>query len=814
MPSPVIIDFILRGMPAVMNAMRSVEQATVAADRAATRTSQAGAKTRVSHADKEAKEKVAILLKADRLQRAAQDNAIKDTARAAKAKLREISAASKQEQRIAESVAKNIASIRERSATMAGRLAAKQARDEIRSAEEAARNIHRIKERSATMAGQLAAKQARDEKRVADRTKHINETQDRRSKEHFARGVGGAVVTGAGAGARRVAGLTQQTAGIVGQLGGGFSIADAVQQQQALNKQAVTMSNAAFRGNKGEKRIDPKAVLEGAKVASAQTGLDPSDLITAAHSFGSKTGDYGQGMKLMQTFGDVAQASGASVEDVANTAGILRVQNAKLDDKGMKQLLLGTIRQGQEGSVEFGDLARVAGKITKSSASYAGSQADTQSKLLGLAQIGMRTGALTEQGTTVSNIAMDASKNQKALKQKLGPEAFNAKGQIAMAPDEFIASIMASAGGNLTTLQAGTKSGGFGFGSRSMKMFQALAPTYNEAEADALKQGKSQKEATAIAKDAVLKDIRKVSAGSMSEDTVKANVAMAKDAQKVDIAMRDLRLTVGEQLLPEFIKLVPTIKEMTPALVDLLKTGVPAFTDLIKTLAEFASKNKDIIHDLAAHPIGTIIAFEVTKSIGSAAIGEGIKAVLTKIIASASPGGGGAGAGGVGAGGSPGATTAIVAAGALQAVALKGNIEAMSAGQQGGAFRAGQLESDIAGGGEKGKAAEAEVAKAKQEYGGIKGLFKIYTAGVASAPESVYSGVTGEKNTSREALQKAFSARELVDNEGIQAALTKAVDAGAREGMKRAAAAQGSNGGDPGAGRPPAASQGIVTRTQ
>jgi hypothetical protein len=607
MPNPVIVDFILRGMPAVQNALRTVEQATANAERSATNRAGAAARTRQSLVEREAKAKVAAMMKVDRF--VAQTHARSE---------REAQRAARAEERIAE----------------------KKAQTEIRAAERSSRAVQRIKEREFRDLERMGARHQREEERRAalwvrreERKRFIQERDERRNRVSFAQTIGGAGAQGLANAGRRIGGLMSQTAGIVGQLGGGFSIADALDRRQRLNRQSVNLSNAAFTGEGA--RLDPAELTRRANAASAQVGVDPSELLAAAHAFGSKTGEYSQGLDLMKFFGEVSQGTGASLEDVANTAGILRVQNKALDTKGMRELILGTVRQGQKGSVEFSDLATQAAKITRSSSAFSGNQAASQSKLLGLAQIAMRTGTLSETGTTVSNISMDALKNISALRQKLGPETFTEKGQIARSPDEFVADVMAASGGNLEMLQRSAGKGGFGFGARSMKIFQALAPTYNEAEKQALERGEGPDKARAAGRAAVISDIRSVSAGAMSQEELGENVERIQQTQQFDNAMRELRIAIGEEVLPAFAGLVPVVREVTPSIVDIVKNGVPAIAELIKALGDFAAANKDTIRSLSKHPIGSIIAFELTKSIGQAAIGQGIKVALMKAFGDA-----------------------------------------------------------------------------------------------------------------------------------------------------------------------------------
>src|SRR5258708_32673997 len=76
MASPVVIDFLVRGMPDVSRAMRTVEQSAAAAERATTRIAQQQANQRQRLVDQEAKAKVRALEAAEKASRRMQDKSL------------------------------------------------------------------------------------------------------------------------------------------------------------------------------------------------------------------------------------------------------------------------------------------------------------------------------------------------------------------------------------------------------------------------------------------------------------------------------------------------------------------------------------------------------------------------------------------------------------------------------------------------------------------------------------------------------------------------------------------------------------------
>ena len=199
-----------------------------------------------------------------------------------------------------------------------------------------------------------------------------------------------------------------------------------------------------------------------------------------------------------------------------------------------------------------------------------------------------------------------------------------------------------------------------------------------------------------------------------------AGTRMQADDAKLAVAQAEFERAISKDLVPELMKLIPVVKDMTPTFIELLKTGIPAFVELIKTIADFANAHKGILQSLAAHPIGAIMAFEVTKSIGGAALGPLVSSLIARAFAGSAGGGAGLG-GGAGAGGA----LPIVAAGAAAIALAKGTVTSALDGQTGGQMDVGIMRSNAKNGGAKGKAQnDAMVADANKRTGagGVMGL--------------------------------------------------------------------------------------------
>jgi|GEM_PF-2975309 len=735
MAAPVYIDFVARGMPDIQRAFRSVHDTIAAGERTTTRVVSQGRSAKEREYQRLARE-------ADRWAKQAQ----RDTERAEQAKVR----------------------ARERAARAASQTFSRETREaeraeqaKVRAAEKSAAAIARIRERSATMAGQYAERQAREEARAAQRWSRgaaRAEARQLRENERFGDRWGGRIMSATSNAVGMVRSGATRLAGTMMQLGGGYSLADSLSESANLERSAALLSNSAYLPGKNQ-RPDVAKIVAQARAASVATGLDANELVEGTRAYVAKSSDFAGGMGNMQFFGKLAKSSGTSFGDVAKTAGILRVQNKNLDESAMKQLLLDVVMQGKQGAVEFEDLARSAGKITRTSSSFAGNQTDNQRKLLGLAQIAIRTsGSVDESATVLSNLSADATKHADKVGAVIGKDFLNDRGQIAKGPEEFLADVMEKTGGNMAKIQS------MGFGARSMKMFQALAPTFEEAETQA---GRGTAAGRAAGRAAVLKDIGAVTTAKYDENTLEQDfgVVMKTSAEGFERAVRTLKAEVGDKLIPEFAKFIPIMQRLTPTL--------QRFLDGVVKVADWATE-----HPFAG--LAAAVTLSITSELAKAAIGDLIKRAISGSLGGA--GGGAAGAGGAAGGGVGAALGAGAAAGAATYLAVRPGVDAILSGQTDAQYQGGQLEAGIKQGGAAREEAIAQLKGMQDRYGGASGFARMYGAAAMTPVNAVYSAVTGEKNTSAEELRKAFAARDIIDQEGIKRAIADAVREGAREG--------------------------------
>lgn len=788
---PVIIEFLARGIPDVSRALRGVEAAAAAAERSQTRTSQREGQSRKKAVDEEVRMKIRAMQQADRWQRQAHERAVRETERAARQRTRAEERAEREMVRNAERAGAERIRIARQVDREFAQMQARRERENRRIVAEAAR----IEARE----GRLAARAANDNARARDR---------------FVGGITGAAGRGIAAGVGRVTGLAAQTAGMVGQLGGGFSIADSVQRSVGLKgkladiaSRDVDFSAEGVAAGK-DKRKSTASLEASVRAVSSEFGIEADKGADALDKFASKTGELQKGLDMLRGLGELSRAGAGDLDDLADAAGDIfnadKTQSAEQVLQKLRQFAI----QGQKGAVEMKDLASQMAKIGAAAGRFEGG-ADrnllTMGALAQMARGGGGASSAPEATTAVASLSNQFYKNARLDKMAaLGVDPKTAEGYNRPI-EEVIFELMLGA-------EKKSRAGGKGLHDFDKLMGTAFADAQARKATGGLE--KAFKAAGGGEKGiaAARAELAKYGAGGRdlkAEFASKASSRMQEDDAKLARIREDFDKAVSGRVLPALMKLIPEFERMVPTFVDLNAKAMPAIVNLIKTFADFAEKNKGIIESIAAHPIGAIMAMEVTKSIAAASLGD----VVKRLLASAFPGGGGGAVPpGGGAGGGPSPMLAPAAAALATYAIVKPAVDAGLAGQVSGQYKAGALESDMAQGGAARAKAMADYRKMQDEYGGVKGIAKIAGNALTMGNDVVYSAITGEKNTSAENIKKAMEAREIIDSEGIKRAIADAVREGAKQGAREGAggAPPPSNDGANGAGR----SQSFLERKQ
>jgi hypothetical protein len=626
--APVIIEFLARGHHDVNRALRTVEQSAAASERAQTRSSQRESQTRKRSADDEARTKIRTLLQADRLQRQAQEKAVRDVQRSAQ-----------QRARAEEQAEREMVRNAERSANERIRIAAKVDREFARMATRRERENNRI-------VAEVARIEAR-EGRVRDRASAV----DARSRDRFVSGVVGAAGRGFMTGVGRVAQMTTQTGMLVGQLGGGFNISDSVARNvknagaigdllnSAINPGSNITSNRVRRD-----RGEVEGVLDS---TSTRFGLEKSSAVEGLAGITGITGDLDTALKLLPQLAELSRATGSDLAKMSDAAGNVGLAFEGMTDSGKKaERIMGIMRgfagQGKAGNVEIKDQAVQAAKLIASAGKFEGDNAENIMKLGAIMQSARGGGGAWNAASAATAVTSFTGVFGKGARR----DAFAAEGikidgdgGKIRAPEEIIADAIAKTGGDVT---------------RMNKMFGSVTADRAVAKyVDVYRQGKEGLYVDASGKKlggraAILDTMSRMTKGvTMSKGDVKEAASQRMHEIDAQMAVQQERFdqAVREKVIPALLKLVPEFERLVPMIVDLNAKALPAFIELIKTVADFADKNKEIIQGIAEHPIGAIMAAEVTKSIASAALGETVK----RLLMSALGGVGGSAGGGAGA---------------------------------------------------------------------------------------------------------------------------------------------------------------------
>ncbi len=619
MPNPVVVDFIVRGMPDIHRALKTTEQAVAAAERSATRLAAQQTAQREKLMQREVRSKTMAAAQANTADRKAMLMIARERDRASAAKVRS-----------------------DRQATDAAiREAEREARAKIRFHRQAEREVEQITNRAKANAERAVNREAKAWVRAQTR----KQNEDRSSKQHFISSISGAAAQGVGRGITRVAGKAMETAQMVGQLGGGFGISDAVARSAQNSGDLEDLLNAAYNPTSpiksNTRRRESAEVLPQIQAVASQYGLERSGVQGGMRAFTGATGDIETGMKLLPQLGEMARATGTDFHVLMDAAGGVAHVLDDMTDSGEKaELVMKVLRagagQGKAGAFEMKDQAAVMAKMVSSAGKFSGDNTDNIIKLMALAQ-GARSGGGAWNASTASTaVTAFTATFSKGARLK----AFAANGvdvydkddkNRVRPPEEVIADAIHKSGGDPKKMNDM-------FGSvMGQRITNKFVPVYDAAE----KRNKGTGHAAVL-------DWMKVQTKDVSMSKGDLTDAARRRMGALDAQMakqrEDLDRAVETQIVPALLKLAPEFERLVPLIVDLNAKAIPVFVDLIKTVADFALTHKKWIDGIASHPIGAIIGFELGKSVANAGIGEILRIAIAKALAGGGvpvPGGGG-----------------------------------------------------------------------------------------------------------------------------------------------------------------------------
>ena len=506
------------------------------------------------------------------------------------------------------------------------RAAESAARDKVRAAQKADAEIRRLQAQSVREAERAEARMAAD----AAKWRRQRESEQRKSDAANKRVIGavaGTIGSGARAGLSRVAAATQGVASTVLGIGGGFSVADSVQRSSAIAGMSADIANSGWMPNTASTdanhaKRSSRSITGAARAVAVKTGTSTSEVLEGLQEFVGKSGDLDTGLKVMDQLAVLSRATGASFKDVSSAAGDLMSQLGDMPNKSeaVMTIMRGIAGQGKLGAVEMRNMASQMAKLASSAGQFGGNAVDNILKMGMLAQEARAGGGAAS--ATMAATAVTGFTN--TLKTPARIKEFKAQGidifdkdKMLNDPTKIIMQSLQKTGGDPEAMK---KLFANIMGERAVGSY---ANAYRHAEA------KQKGSGTGVVQGMF---DRQLSGATMS----KAEVAKAYSdrMQESDAQMASLRekfdQAVEEKLIPKFLELVPVLEKIIPVFIDLQAQALPTFVELIKTIASFVDQNKSLISDLAAHPVGTIIAAELSKSIAAAAL----PAVLSKALSS------------------------------------------------------------------------------------------------------------------------------------------------------------------------------------
>jgi len=394
-----------------------------------------------------------------------------------------------------------------------------------------------------------------------------------------------------------------------------------------MQKQAVDLSNAAYRGKKGEQRLDPGAIVKQARDVGGEFRLDPSKVIGGLAKFQEFSGDLTTGQAGLREWSMIAKASSTDLEEMIGTAGQISValgdafgSDTQAKVKGITDVIKTFGAQGQEGAIEYKNLVSQFPKLQAAAGKFEGDRGENLKKMGALVQIARQYGGAPSATSAATSIAglgniLSTPARVKAFKDE-GIDVFSKKkGSEGKVRDieEIMKESLAKTGMDPLRFKA------LFANVVGAKPAEGLASMYRDAGGGAAGQK-------------AVDDLMAKFGGAWTDEKIAGDLAAQKgtDASKIQDINNKLAAIGAElssQLLPKLIAAAPAILKFVEGMV-----GAAAW---------------------AADNPGRMIVLAITGSIAKAAIGNavasGVEKMLQATMAGAGSVGGMAGAGKAGA---------------------------------------------------------------------------------------------------------------------------------------------------------------------
>lgn len=458
-----------------------------------------------------------------------------------------------------------------------------------------------------------------DRLRVEDR--HVRRTEQAarqgnaaRSRSTRQRGVGRGALTGLGSMASGALAL----GGAALLYGGASVLSNGIRGELQVGKSAAMLAGLSRQaGGKGDLKTIQNSISSRALSVSTQTGMEREDVIGGMSSFFGVSGELDAAKSLSPLFADMAQLTGASMQDIGKMAGMAYMQAmaSQMTPKQAEEATEGILRafsgQAAAGSINMEDYARSAPMILSTAGRFGGDYGKMAATVSAIGQTSPLGGATSaaEAATSLARFSDTLVEygGKGGTFEKAGIQVFE-KGPNGTStirdPMQLIREILLQTkGGDDRELAK------FGFNVRGKRAISGFNRIYRQAEADKKGSGMA-------AVDAHMNRFARANVDPKMQKEILANYRDTP-AMKFEMAFNDFKNVIGQQFLPALTKLAPQMSKL-----------VTAMEPVIAALARFTES-------LVDNPWGTIIkAIEVAivASIAKAAIGGAVQGAVLALL--------------------------------------------------------------------------------------------------------------------------------------------------------------------------------------
>lgn len=431
----------------------------------------------------------------------------------------------------------------------------------------------------------------REEEREILRTAARAERVEEQSNRRIARGrreLVGRVTNEVGSLARK--GVDLARTALTG-MGLDLDLGSLVGKNVSLSAAATKITNSGFAAQgKQATAADVKATETAIKSSANATSTDYGAMAQALDAYNTVTGNLEESKSMLTTLGEIANASGANIVELAEAGGKLSKDLGNVPDKANRvaEALRLIAKQGALGSVEIKDLSQYMGRISSSAFMFSGGREAAIGQLGALAQVSMLGGrsSAAEAANSAARFAQQMGNEnvQDNVRSVMGKDYsfYTDEGHTKMkTPETFISEFMEKTKGNQDQLAAMFKN------TISKSAVEGFAAIYEDAGGGA------------AGMQAIHDTFEKFSKSMSKEEVTNAsNLLKDTDASKMALANNQLQDAVQS--------LIPALQQLIPA---------------VTSVAGFLSNH-----------MGTAIVGAVTASIAKVALGEVLKDALKNAL--------------------------------------------------------------------------------------------------------------------------------------------------------------------------------------